>query len=347
MKLKLQDGAPLSAAFQNDGVPTPLPTPSEQTLTRRHAPAFTREDGPLQGTRAAVHDSSVNERRGPVPKRDLPAVHWPSVGMLRLPAIVREEPLLQDNITPAKTYSPERNNEVDERGMLNEFKKWDGPEINPKDELARIGNRYVDEKTAQRLANITNVRKRLHDLKAIDHFADLIGLAVESQGLGGIDSRRLAYSIRMLLHLGHVGVEGVPDQKIRKIAMMGMQLARKYWRTGGIPPGGFKTLYDNLGRFGYNYRGVLRNPGKRIQRGKFTQERMATISEFKQFIKEIEPQLGEVPEELKELFAKAPENKASEVDKEIAILYSSASVAAYLKTVWQYFAHPKADEDAA
>jgi hypothetical protein len=139
----------------------------------------------------------------------------------------------------------------------------------------RLGNK-VEEKTFKNVAAVVAGRaQNLKEFRPGDTVSTLIGWGVSRTLIAKFSG--FPAHIQLILRLSQ------DDKELQKIAFMGVRVAMKNWRTGGIPPGGFEPLYRLMAKWGYNRQGKLVEPATFERRQKFMAKRAADTAEFREF----------------------------------------------------------------
>lgn len=136
----------------------------------------------------------------------------------------------------------------------------------------RLGER-VSEGTFKNLAGVVEQRVNFRQGKG--------AVASVAQKFGLTRTLALPTHLVMVLQLAFT------DPELLKIAKMGLRIAMANPETNGVPPEGFKPLYDLLEKWGYNRQGVLVDQEKFDARKRFMEERGTDIAAFKQFSSDI------------------------------------------------------------
>ncbi|MES2741485.1 MAG: hypothetical protein V4754_11110 [Pseudomonadota bacterium] len=153
----------------------------------------------------------------------------------------------------------------------------------PDNVFDRLGE-PIPQQTLERLAKV--VEQRVTFKKGQGPVASL------AKKLGLTNSLAMPTHLAMVLHLAFT------DPEMLKIAKMGIRVALSNPETGGVPPEGFKPLYDLLKKWGYSRQGQLRDPEKFNARLDYMEQRRGKMDELKQFSAEIETRLPEKPAEM-------------------------------------------------
>lgn len=148
----------------------------------------------------------------------------------------------------------------------------------------RLGER-VPEKTFKGLANLVATQSAFKESR----LARNIAFGMQKTGL--MSYKSAARMLRVPPHVAQVIWLAISDPEVRKIAKMGLEVSRANPETNGIPPEGFKPLYDLMAKWGVDRKGHVVDPAKFAARKQFMAERQAEVDHLRQFGNEIAPHL--------------------------------------------------------
>jgi len=182
--------------------------------------------------------------------------------------------------------------------------------LQPNADWAGTGNVYdrlgegVPENTFMGLANLVATQSAFKESR----LARNVAFGLKKTGL--MSYKSAARLLRVPPHVAQVIWLSISDPEIRKIAKMGLEIARANPETNGIPPEGFAPLYVLMAKGGVDRKGDLVDPEKFAARKRFMTQRQAEVGGLQQFGKEIAARLAGTSKAAPEAEAKKAEDNS-------------------------------------